>query len=170
MVDICDAYQRRQISRDEFKAALGRAGCPPGMEGKVIAMVEEKGMAAAPAAEPSSKSTDHPATAGGGGGRLPRGTSVMLSGLINATHLNGAVGVIKRFDSAALRYEVELVATKKVIRARAACVFVMQSKEDIGRDELKERTGCCIPGGSAFTQAEAAQAERVAALEEDSPD
>eukprot|EP01047_Picozoa_sp_COSAG01_P053601 COSAG01_NODE_5763_length_4048_cov_1.373259_2_plen_334_part_00 len=46
MVDLCDAYQRRQISRDEFKAALGDTGCPPGLEDNVIAMVEQKGMCA----------------------------------------------------------------------------------------------------------------------------
>lgn len=140
MVDICDAYQRRQISRDEFHAELGRTGCPPGMEDQVIAMVESKGMtnAAEPAA--ASAASDR---------LLPYGASVMLSGLVNASHLNGQIGVLKNYDPRAQRYEVELVTTKKLVRVKPACLGLIESKEEVDREELMRRTGCRIPGGSS---------------------
>jgi hypothetical protein len=139
MVDLCDAYQRRQISRDEFKAALGSAGCPPGLEDNVIAMVEQKGMCA-PAPAPAPAAADSPNS------KLLRGTSVMLSGLLNAREFNGSTGVVRRYDAAAGRYEIELVTTGKIIRAKAACVDAIESPQDIGRDELLKRTGCRVPG------------------------
>jgi hypothetical protein len=54
--------------------------------------------------------------------------------------------VVRRYDAAAGRYEIELVTTGKIIRAKAACVDAIESPQDIGRDELLKRTGCRVPG------------------------
>jgi hypothetical protein len=65
---------------------------------------------------------------------------------MKARELNGSTGVVRSYDAAAARYEIELATTGKIIHAKAACVGAIESPQDISRDELLQRTGCRVPG------------------------
>ena len=53
LLDLCDAYQRRDLTIAQFKQGLRQTGCPDDAMDAVVAMVEAKGMAPAPEPEPA---------------------------------------------------------------------------------------------------------------------
>jgi len=48
LLDLCDGYQQRRLTKSQFKQGLRETGCPDDALDSVVAMVEAKGMAPAP--------------------------------------------------------------------------------------------------------------------------
>eukprot|EP01052_Picozoa_sp_SAG31_P005053 SAG31_NODE_217_length_19988_cov_53.300820_2_plen_372_part_00 len=93
----------------------------------------------------------------GSGGRWPPGSTIVVTGLVNAAQHNGKRGVVKRFDKAKGRYVVELLdatATSDgesshgtMIRLKSENALLEARPEDVAREEVRESIGTNADSG-----------------------